>query len=397
MTAVAHAERAHALLSASSSHRWLVCTPSVRLEETLPDTAGEAAKKGTLAHEIAELKLQKYFTPMGPRKFNAEMKKLKTNPIYEDEMDAATDVYLEYIQKLVHGFTTPPHVAIEKRLDYSAYAQEGFGTGDCTIVGSGVLSINDLKYGKGHPVSAVGNTQMRLYALGAVAAYRLFHDIRTIRMAIIQPRLNTISEDEISIEELLAWGESIKPIAAKAYAGEGDYIPGEHCKFCRAQATCRARVESIMSATAAAPLKPPLISWEEAAKVLEQFERLGVVNWYGKLKDQALTQLLQGGEVPGWKAVRGRSSRNYANIDAAFAHLMANGIDEALLYERKPLTAPAVEKILKTKQYRELLEEPGHIRVDPGKPTIAPADDKREAITDRIDPATVFGTVAEEA
>lgn len=235
-----HAEREHALLSASGSHKWLHCTPSARLEEQFPETKSTYADEGRLAHEIAELKLRKHFIePMGPRAFNNRLKKFKENPLFQEEMLRHTDTYLEYVQGIVHGFTAPPYIAIEKRLDYSAYAPEGFGTGDCIIIGGNTLHVCDLKYGKGVPVSAEGNPQMRLYALGAYVEYSFLYPIERVRMAIIQPRLDSISEDEISIAELLAWGESIKPIAQKAFAGEGEFVPGDHCRFCRARATCR--------------------------------------------------------------------------------------------------------------------------------------------------------------
>lgn len=398
MTAGAHAERDHALLSASASHRWLLCTPSARLEATLPDTTSRAAKEGTLAHEIAELKLRKYFTePMGPQKFSAAMKKLKARldddgkPLYADEMDRHTDTYLEYLQKLAHSLTSPPYVAIEKRLDFSMYVPEGFGTGDFIAIGGGTLFINDFKYGKGVPVSAVDNPQMKLYALGAYHAYSFLFPIERVRMAIIQPRLNDISEDEISLADLLAWGESIEPRAAAAFAGEGEYTPGEHCGFCRARSTCRARVESLLDAAAPAPMRPPLITWAEAANILRRVESLGLIKWYNALKDDALAEVLKGGDVPGWKAVHGRGSREYVDIDAAFAHLQASGIEEALLYERRPLTVAAIEKVLKTKQYKELLADAGHVVTKPGSPTLVPSDDPRSAITDQVSAEQAFG------
>lgn len=388
--AVAHAERAHALLSASGSHKWLSCSPSARLEDTLPDTTSDAAREGTLAHEIAELKLRKHFVePMGPQKFAAAMRKFKKQELYQEEMQGYTDAYLEYIQKLTHSFTSQPYVAIERKVDYSHIAPEGFGTSDCIVIGGQRMYVTDFKYGKGEPVFADDNPQMKLYALGALKSYSMLYNIETIHLAIIQPRVREgASEWSISAADLLAWGESIKPIAQRAFAGEGEYAPGDHCKFCRAKEKCRARVESLMSVAPLAPMKPPLISWEEAAEVLRKAE--GIVNWYNALKKLALTELLQGGEVPGWKAVSGRGSREYVDLDKAFEHLKANGIEEALLFERKPMTVPALEKTLGKKQYRELLESPGHVFSKPGAPTLAPIDDKREAITDKPTPEEAF-------
>lgn len=390
MAEIAHAERAHALLSASSAHRWLSCTPSARLEETLPDTTSGAAQEGTLAHEMAELKLRKYAVePMGPQKFAAAMRKFKKHELYQPEMDTHTTAYLEYVQSVLHAFPTSPYLAIERRVDYTAYAPEGFGTADCIVIGSGQLHIIDFKYGKGVPVSAEDNPQMKLYALGALRAYSMLYAIETVHLAIFQPRVNDqASEWSISAAELLAWGESIKPIAALAYEGEGDYAPGEHCGFCRAKETCRARVEHLLSVEPMAQLKPPLIGWDEVGDVLQRAE--GIVSWYSGLKKLALAEALKGGNVPGWKAVAGRGSRDYADLDAAFKHLQESGIDEALLYVRQPLTPPALEKELGKKQYRQLLEEPGHVISKPGAPTLAPADDKRPALSAQVKPEDVF-------
>lgn len=377
---ISHTERPHALLSASGSHKWLVCTPSARLEEQFPETHSSYADEGRLAHEIAELKLRKYFIePMGPRTFSNRLKKFKESPLFQDEMLRHTDTYLEYIQAVVHGFTSPPYVAVEKRIDYSAYVPNGFGTGDCIIIGGNTLHIVDLKYGKGVQVSAIGNPQMRLYALGAYTEYSFLYPIERVKMTIIQPRLDQISEDEMTIEELLAWGESIKPIAQKAYNGEGDFVPGDHCRFCRARATCRARKEYYDPLEDFKRMKPPLISNEEVGQILERAR--GLAKWVAELEEYALAECLKGNEIPGWKAVEGRSSRQYVNQDEAFAVLKAAGIDEALLYERRPLSVAQVEKVLGKAEYRKLLEEPGLVKVEPGKPTLVPASDKREAIT----------------
>ncbi|WP_279041744.1 DUF2800 domain-containing protein [Brevibacillus borstelensis] len=391
MTAISHAERSHALLAPSGAHRWLICTPSARLEATLPDTTSEAAQKGTLAHEIAELKLRKHFVePIGPRKFANALKKFKENPLFEPEMDAHTTMYLEYVQAIVHGFSSPPYVTIERRVDLSAYVPESSGTSDCIVIGGKQLHVIDYKNGQGVPVPAENNPQMMLYALGALQAYSMLYEIETVHMSIVQPKVwEQPSEWSIPAAELLAWGESIKPIAAKAFAGEGEYKVGEHCGFCRARDTCRARVEQLLSVEQYAPMKPPLISWDEVGEVLRRAE--GIVSWYKSLKEAALAEALRGGEVPGWKAVEGRGSRQYADLDAAFAHLQANGIDEALLYERKPLTPAAVEKAIGKKQYRELLEESGLVVKQPGAPTLVPIDDGRQAISDQVTPEQAFG------
>ncbi|WP_127575279.1 DUF2800 domain-containing protein [Paenibacillus barengoltzii] len=395
MIEIAHAERAHALLSPSGAHRWLHCTPSARLEETLPDTESEAAKRGTLAHEIAELKLRKALTDKMPtRSYNTALKKFKAHELYEPIMDDHTDAYLEYVQKVVHAFPSPPFVAIERRVDISDYVPECSGTSDCIVIGGGHLHVIDYKNGQGVPVSAENNPQMKLYALGAVKEFSLLFPIETVHLAIVQPKVwDQPSEWTLSASDLLAWGESIKPIAQAAFKGEGKYTIGEHCGFCRAKATCRARVEHMLEAGSRAPLKPPLIGWDEVGDVLRQAE--GIVSWYTDLKKQALAEVLKGGQVAGWKAVEGRGSRDYADLDAAFAHLKENGIDEAVLYERKPLTPPQLEKALSKPVYKKLLEEPGHVINRSGAPTLVPESDKRPAITDQVKPEDAFSAPIE--
>jgi hypothetical protein len=377
---IAHSERAHALLSASASHRWLTCTPSVRLEEQFEETTSDFAEEGTLAHEIAELKLRKHFVePISQKTFNTRLNKMKKHPLYQEEMLKHTDTYLEYLQGITLSLSSTPYVAVEKRINYSTYAPDGFGTGDCIVIGGDTMYVTDFKYGKGVPVSAEDNPQMKLYALGAYQEYCFLYSIQKIHLAIIQPRLNSISEHTLTLVELLTWGESIKPIAQKAFAGEGDFVPGEHCKFCRAKATCRARAEEFNALADFVSLKPPLLTNEEVGQMLEKGQH--VESWIKALKEFALTESLKGNEIAGWKAVEGRGSRSYVDIDRAFTHLKENGIDDALLYERVPLTVPKLEKVLKKEDFNSLLVEPGLVQKSTGKPTLVQSADKRQAVT----------------
>lgn len=368
----------HALLSASASHRWLHCTPSAKLEATLPDSTSIDAKKGTLAHSLAELKLRKYcIEPMGARTFNSRLKKLQGNELWEDEMMGHTDTYLDYIASILHSFDSPPYVAAEKKIDYSAYAPEGFGTCDCIIIGNGSMNVIDFKYGKGVPVSAIENSQMMLYALGAYTEYSFLYGIETVKMTIVQPRLDSISEFEIPIDELLTWGEDIKPLAEMAFKGEGEYVAGDHCRFCRAyRKACRQNAESYLSLESFNNMLPPLLSIEEVGQILERAK--GLAAWAKKLEEYALEESLKGSEVPGWKAVEGRSIRQFTDIDTAFEVLKANGFEETMLYERKPLTLAETEKLIGKSKFSELLGS--FINSPPGKPTLVPMSDKREAI-----------------
>lgn len=373
----------HALLGASGAARWLACTPSARLEETLPEKTSEYAEEGRLAHEIAELKLRKAFVePMGVRAFNNRLKKFKENPLFQDEMLKHTDTYVDYISGIVHGYSAAPYVAIEKRLDYSTYAPEGFGTGDCIIIGGSTMHVIDLKYGKGVPVSAENNPQMMLYALGAHSEYSFLYPIETVKMAIVQPRLDSISEWETSVNDLLYWAtNTVMGAAEKAFKGEGEFVPGEHCRFCRAKALCRARSEFNTAIEESYPSKPPLISNEEVGQLLARAQDL--VKWVKDLEEYALAECLAGNEIPGWKAVEGRSIRQFTDQEQAFNVLVQHGIEEAMLYERKPITLSATEKLVGKKKFNELLAP--FVDKPLGKPTLVPESDKREPIKPNLE------------
>lgn len=385
-------EREHALLSASGSHKWLHCPPSARLEDQFADTGSEFAAEGTLAHKIAELKLRKHFTVMKPSAFTREMKKLKTAPLYREEMQGHTDTYLDYVQETAHAYDQTPSVAIEKRLDYSHVAPEGFGTGDCVVIGGNLLHVIDFKYGQGVPVDAAENPQAMLYGLGALAEYGMLFDIQTVRLTIVQPRLSNISWYEISAGELRAWGENIKPVAQMAFDGKGEFCAGEWCRFCRAKAQCRARTDTMTALEAFGNMKPPLITDAEVGDILRRAQTLKA--WVTDLENYALSAVLAGGEIPGWKAVEGRSNRMFADTDAAFAAVKAAGYDEATLYERKPITLTAVEKLLGRQTFSDLLGS--YVIKPPGKPALVPETDSREAITNKTTAAEAFRKQKEE-
>lgn len=372
-------DRAHALLSASGAHRWLHCTPSARLEDTIPERTSEYAEEGRLAHEIAELKLRKYFIePMGMRAFNSRLKKLQENPLYQPEMLTHTDAYLDYVRGIVHGYSAAPYVAVEKRLDFSAYVPEGFGTGDCIIIGGNALHVIDFKYGKGVPVSAAENPQMMLYALGAILEYSILYGISTVRVTIMQPRLDSVSEWEIAVADLLHWANHfVMGAAEKAFKGEGGFVPGEHCRFCRAKSLCRARMDFNMTLEQEFKMmRPPLISNAEVGQILQRAQDLA--KWVSDLEEYALAECLVGNEIPGWKAVEGRSDRQFTDQGQAFGVLLAGGYEKAMLYENRPLTLAATEKLVGKPKFKELLGT--FVHKPPGKPTLAAASDKREAI-----------------
>ena len=386
---------AHAVLSASGASRWLACTPSARLEEQFPDSTSEYAKEGTLVHEVCELKVRKNLIEQMPtRTYNTKLKKLKENELWQDEMDKFTDVYLEYIQELVHSYSCSPAVMVEKKVDFSQYVPEGFGTADCIVIAEGTMHIIDFKYGKGVAVSAENNPQMKLYALGAYLEYSMLYPIEKIKMAIVQPRLeNEASESEIFVAELMDWAENVvKPLAEKAYKGEGTYIAGNHCRFCRAKATCRERARMNLEASKFEMKTGALLSDTEVGEALKMAQDLA--KWAEDLKEYALTESLKGKIIPGWKAVEGRSVRAFKDTDLAIKTIIDSGIEEALLYERKQLTLAQIEKLLGAKQFKELVGE--LVEKAPGKPTLVLETDKREKIVNRITAEEDFNDNYEE-
>ena len=274
---MSHEERNHALLSASSAHRWLACTPSARLEEQFPDTTSEAAKEGTLAHELAELKVRNYFKPhdVSKRKLTFAIKKMKENPLWDDEMLEHTDTYIDYIRDVSIKLPSDPYVEVEKQVRFDSYVPEGFGTADCIMIQGETLFVVDFKYGKGVLVSAEENPQMMLYALGAYDACKLFYPIKQIRLAIVQPRLpDGISEWGCSLEQLLEFGDYVKEKAAVAFKGDGEFVPGEkQCRFCRAKSQCGARAEENVKLAFATDKKPPLITNEEVRRCCKMAQR----------------------------------------------------------------------------------------------------------------------------
>ena len=393
--------RAHALLSASSAARWLACPPSARLEENFPDTTSEYAREGTLAHEVAELKLRRYAVePMTQRAYSAKLSKLKKDELWQAEMDEHTETYLDYIKSVVLSYATKPYVMCEKRVDFSKYVPDGFGTADCLIMAGDTLHVIDLKYGKGVQVEAEGNPQMMLYALGALEACKMFFAPKTVKMAIVQPRLNHLSEWELPAIELRVWAELVVSETARlAYAGKGEFKPGNHCRFCRAKAQCKARAEACMELVQVAE------AWQEAGgsraslktvaglyskEELSEYLAKGKIlkDWYEDISGHALNLCLNGEDVPGFKAVEGRGSRAFTDLDEAFDVLMKAGIDEAMLYERKPLTLAQAEKVVGRSKFAELVGS--YIVSNPGKPTLVPESDKRKAISNAIKAEDVF-------
>lgn len=371
----------------------MVCTPSARLEEPFPDTSSDAAQEGTLAHELAELKVRHYCytTSFGKRKLTNAVNKLKKQELWQEEMQGYTDEYLEYVKTVAMKFKSVPYVAIEKRVDFGMYVPEGFGTADCILISGKTLHVIDFKYGKSPDgrMDAEGNPQLSLYALGAYEIYKMLYPIEDVKMSIVQPRIpDGISEWGCSLKELLAFGKYVKERAALAIKGGGNYAPGpKTCKWCRARSQCRARADENVRLAFMTDKKPPLITNEEVGQYLVQGE--DVAKWLKDLQDYALQECLAGKEVPGWKAVEGRGVRAWTDMDAAFETLQKQGIvDNTVLWEKKPLTLAQVEKVVGKGDFNASVGD--YIIKTPGKPALVKESDKRDAITNKVSAQDAF-------
>jgi len=377
----------HALLSASSASRWLACTASPRFEENFPETTSEYAEEGRLAHSFCELKVLKTFTEtITPRTFTTRLNKLRKDAKYQPEMEKTSDLFIEHLTDRAMAYDAQPYVASEVRVDFSEYVPEGFGTCDVVMIGGDTITIVDYKHGKGVPVSSEGNPQMMLYALGALRKYAAIYGdtITKARLCIDQPRIQSEpSVWETTVADLRTWGESIRPLAEKAFNGDGVFLPGEHCRFCRGKAQCKARADVHTALyefidcvpEANGPLNSNTLTNAEIGDLLIRGKDL--VTWYKDLEEYALKTALNGDEVPGWKAVAGRANRTFTDQDAAIRAVIAAGYDESLVYERKPLTLSAIETLMGKKEFAEKI---GQFVTQPlGKPTLVPASDKRPA------------------
>lgn len=362
---------AHAILSASSSHRWLSCTPSARIEEKFENPSSVFAEEGTAAHELSEHKL---------RLFLGNETKRPISEFDSDDLEYYTDIYAEYAKELINEARTKckdPIILLEQRLDYSCYVEDGFGTGDLVIIADGTLDIVDLKYGKGVAVSAEENPQMKLYALGALNIFDDLYDIQIIKMTIVQPRLDSISTYEVSAEVLLNWAESeLKPKAQLAWNGEGEFIPGEHCRFCRARYTCRARAEEFLNLAKYDFAKPDLLEEHEIAEIIQIADRLSI--WASEIFTFATDKAIREGKHwDGFKLVEGRSNRHYIDENAVIESVTAAGYSD--IYKKSLIGITDMEKLLGKKKFKELLSN--LIEKPAGKPTLVPLTDKRQAIT----------------
>lgn len=367
----------HALLSPSASHRWLHCTAAPRLEEGIKDEGSDYAAEGTLAHAYCAMKLKEFLglpTDGEKEEIAALQEKYGTG-----EMSEYTDTYATIVLEkfnAARAVTPDAQLLVETRLDFSDYVPEAFGTADAIIIADGTMEIIDFKYGKGVKVSAVENPQMMIYALGAYARFAFEYRIDNLRATIVQPRIDNLSEYEITVEELTSWASNVlTPAAEKAYKGEGPQTPGSWCQFCKVKNQCRALADKCKAAVA---VDPKLITPEELAKDVLPMVPI-VKTWISGVEEFALAQALSGVQLPGWKIVEGRSVRKITDTDSVADALTKSGYTQSDIY--KPIemrTITELEKLVGKKQFAALCGE--WVNKPQGKPTLAPESDKRKAI-----------------
>ena len=361
----------HAVLSASSSHRWLNCSPSARLEQEFEDRETEAAAEGTAAHALCEHKLCRAL----------KMQSRKPISKYDcEEMDTHTDNYVQFVLETIaqaKEHCADPIINIEQRLDFACYVPHGFGTGDCIIIADKTLHIIDFKYGQGVLVEAEQNPQMMLYALGALRIYDTLYDIEDVAMTIYQPRRENISTWTITVSNLLSWAENeLVPKAKLAFDGKGEYMPGPWCTFCKAAVKCRARAEEKLALAQYEFAQPPLLTDAEIEEILGKLDDL--TRWADEIKSYAQDAALNHGKQwHGYKVVEGRSVRKYSDEEAVIEAANAAGYHDIFRKTLLPITE--MEKLMGKQEFAEVLS--GLIIKPAGKPTLVPITDKRPAMT----------------
>lgn len=376
-------QRAHAILSASGSHIWLHCTPAARFQEQFPDQETDYSREGTWAHSVAAHRLSAFLDRKTEHPTEADI------PGHAEFHNAANDEAINgYVRRCIIAISRARQqpggatILLEQRLDYSDWVPEGFGTGDLVVVTDGTLIVRDLKFGKGVQVQAEDNSQLKLYALGAIAAFHGIYDFDKVVVEIDQPRRNHLDgTDPMSVDELLAWAnDCVRPRAALAWDGKGEFTPGSHCTFCRGRAVCRARKDAVADLADqdfAEAAKPEALAPEEIAALLPRLDQ--VIAWANNLKTYAYEQALKGTKWPGHKLVAGRSNRKIVNPKGLAEVLLLEGYEEALIYEppveRSLLGLGALEKLVGKKDFAALSQ--GFVDKPPGKPTLVPASDER--------------------
>lgn len=375
-----HSGRKHALLSASGASRWMNCTPSARLEDKFQESTSTYAEEGTLAHEFGDINLRYMNGEIDKKVLDQELKRLRSHELYSDEMEEEVDKYILYVWETLASAqrtTSDAELKIEEKLDFSHLVEKGFGTGDASVIADGVLEIIDLKYGKGIKVDAEENPQLKLYGSGALRQWELLYDIHTVRLTIVQPRLDHISTWDISAEDLISWGEKIvKPTAAKAYKGEGKQKAGDWCRFCKVKAMCATLAAKNVKLAQHDFRDPHLLSEQQIIEVYKQIPML--TDWASAVADYVLSEAVNGKQWPGYKLVEGRSNRKWSDEEAIKKVLAEEGFKQEDYIKMSLEGIGKIEKLLGKPEFAKKL---GKLVIKPqGKATLAGINDKRPAM-----------------
>lgn len=394
----------HAKLSASGAELWLNCPGSVHMAELFPEKTSPAAIEGTLAHELAQtmiLSASSGSDQLDPeREAEYRSEKDKVNAFYsehenlEGSFDGMKKILAPYVDYVIEEYQKikskdpAAELMTEQHVDFSDIVPGGFGTSDVVIIGAEICEVIDLKYGKGVPISAINNPQIRLYTYGTMAAFDLSYDFSKVKMVIYQPRLDSVTSEELSADDLRSWGKAvIAPAAKKALGKKLTYKPGPWCKshFCPAAGSCKARAaemhkfEEMMKKRKA---DDAVLSGNEMGKALAAAREY--TTWAKDLENEALAMAQEGETVTGWKVVESTSKRKYKSEEIVAATLEKAGYDPALIFEKKLLGITKMTQLVGKKEFKELLEDPGLVFKPEGAPTLAPESDKRPAIVTTV-------------
>jgi hypothetical protein len=375
----------HSRYPASASHRWINCPGSIRLSDQVPQEGSSSyAEEGTLAHAIAEQKLR---IAIDKTVKASELKKLTKDPMYDGEMDEATTFYAGLVMEHYNAGGDYAELMIEQRVDFSQWVPEGFGTSDAIIISDDTIEVIDLKYGKGVRVDAEGNSQMRLYALGAYALFSDLYDFDKVRMTIVQPRLDHVSTEELTVQQLLEWAKVyVVPAAELAAKDDAPTSAGDWCRWCPARAICRTRAKANLELARYEFKRGDLLDPDEIAEILGKVDEL--TKWASDIQGYALQQAMDGTHYDGWKVVEGRSNRKYKDELLVAEALHKEGYKDAVLYTRKLLGITDMEKLVGKKRLAEICKD--LIEKPAGKPTLVPESDKREPINSAAQAAADF-------
>jgi RecB family exonuclease len=358
----------HAILSPSSAYRWIACTPSARFEEQLPEEESAYAAEGTLAHSLAALLLKKVQTARFDLR---QIEALKSHELYSAEMPEHCEAYRDFILSIANG----AFIHVEREYDMSAYIPLQHGTCDASFIKGETLYVVDFKYGAGVKVRAAGNRQMLCYALGAYDCHSKGHAIKNVILVIYQPRAGGVSSWELSIQDLLKWAETeAAPKGRLAIAGAGEFVPGEHCRFCKARTLCKAYYDCFADLKAIRDKR--VMTDADVADVLTYGPL--IASWVKKVEEDVTAKMEKGEKVPGFKLVAGRGRRSFRNEDDVVDILIGEGYESYQIFDPKLNSLTAIEKLVGPKRFKALFEN--QVINVPGKAQIAPEGDERPAI-----------------